>query len=588
MADTVLAIKERLGIAEVIGSYIKLEKAGINFKARCPFHNEKTPSFFVSTTRNGFYCFGCGEKGDIFSFVEKFEGVDFKGALKILAERAGVPLVYERNAQSRDDREALFSILEAAARYFEGNLQKNTEALAYLKKRGLTETTISAFRLGFASAGWRDLVSYLRAQKFGDKQIAEAGLIKKSEDAKEKDFYDRFRSRIMFPISDPSGRAIAFSGRIFEQKKVPVQSKTIADSSAPAKYINSPETPLFSKSRVLYGYDRARHGIRSWGFTILVEGQMDLLMSHQAGFHNTVALSGTSLTPEHVTLLSRLSDRLVLALDSDAAGLRASGKSAALTLSRGLDVKVARLISGKDPADVVAENPELWKKAIREATHIIDFYLEVIASEGLDERKFRQRVSQDVIPYVALIVSPIDRAHFVAKIAARLRLPERVIAEEVVQQVENAAREGGELSKSTVAEKLISSRSDVVLDRIIGLVIAEKKNKNVKFDVTQAESRLREIIGEKQFVSKMADGESDSRVVFEGEMHYDAHDSLMGEITDLLLHLKYDTLKAAFDSLMYELREKEKAGLSREAAELLSKCHELSKQIALLDGELRK
>ena len=236
MSDSVEKIKERLGIVEVVGGYLKLEKAGKNLKARCPFHNEKTPSFFVSPDRGSFYCFGCGAKGDIFSFVEQFEGLDFKGALKLLAERAGVRLEYERSSLSTDKsgREKLFQVLEKAADYFEANLKLNDEARNYLKKRGLTEKTITTFRLGFAPDEWRSLLTHLKSDKFSESVLEKAGLIKKGETG--GNYYDRFRGRIIFPIADSAGRIVGFSGRILSGKP------------DDAKYLNSPETELFVKS----------------------------------------------------------------------------------------------------------------------------------------------------------------------------------------------------------------------------------------------------------------------------------------------------------------------------------------------------
>ncbi len=578
MAGTADLIKERLGIVEVVGSYIKLEKAGVNFKARCPFHNEKTASFFVSPTRGGFYCFGCGEKGDIFTFVEKFEGVDFLGALKILAEKAGVEIVYEK-PENKSEKDTLFKILETVTEFYQNNLLKNKAALVYLKDRGLEEKTINDFRLGYAQNTWRDALQYLRKKKFKDSDIEKAGLIKKGEDSTAKDFYDRFRGRIMFPIADTSGRVVAFSGRMFDKPE--------KSDLEPAKYINTPETPLFSKSKVLYGYDKAKEGIRKWGFTILVEGQMDLLMSHQGGFRNTVALSGTALTDEQVALISRLSNKLVLALDGDTAGLKASGKSASLTLSRGIDVKVARLSEGKDPADLIKANPELWKKAIREATHIIDFYLEVIESMGYDKRKFQQEVVNNVFPYIARITDPIVRDRFIRTCSFKLDIPAGIIAEQIAlipkenERVDDDAR--------NPLEKISpDSRIDSFLRRLLGLVEAERSLKKHKIVVKEVEARLKEIVGTEEFAERFKHVRLSPDIVFEGEILYESEEQIAREVEDLLLNLKYHTLKASFESFMHELRDKEKSGESKEAEALLAKCHELSREIAKIDLLLKK
>ncbi len=582
-------IKDKLGIADVVGSYIKLEKAGINFKALCPFHHEKTPSFSISPSRGSFYCFGCGEKGDIFTFVQKFEGVDFQGALKILAERAGVPITFEP-AESKDKKNILYLILEESTSYFEDNLKENNEALHYLKERGLKDNTIKDFRLGYTLPDWRGLFKHLKNKGFEESLIEDAGLIKRNPEGKES--YDRFRGRIMFPIADPSGRIIAFSGRIFDGPSTALG--TGSKDIEPAKYINSPETPLFSKSKTLYGYDKAKDGIRKLGFTVLVEGQMDLLMSHQAGFKNTVALSGTALTDEHVSLLNRLSSKLVLGLDSDEAGMKASGKSAALTLSKGMDVKVARIPSGSDPADIIKVDPEIWKKAIKEAVHIIDFYMDIISAAKYEERKFRQEVSRQVLPYVARIKNSIDRAHFISTIAEKLRLPENAIIEEISTIIKNNLSNNvvKNEEQSVKEDKIISSsqsRADMFLDRIFALFNAEIKLKEGKISTSIIEEKLKEILGEEVFLKKEKDARMASNVLFEGEeLYQQSGQDLEEEMGELLLNLKSHILKKKLDEKTRELKEKEKSGDTEEAINILKICHELAREIAKIDYSLKK
>ena len=296
MATPVEQIKERLGIEDVIGSYVKLERSGKNLKAKCPFHNEKTASFYITPDRGTYYCFGCGVKGDIFTFVEQFEGLDFMGALKLLAERAGVELTDRRlyggksSAEVRNEKDQLYKIMEDAASFYEKMLYASgsssfasaaAEARAYIKKRGITEETAKKFRLGFAPLEWRTLATYLKSKGYSDMDMEKAGLAKRPDEGGQKSPYDRFRDRIMFPISDSSGRVIAFSGRILH------------DDEKSAKYLNSPDTPLYTKSTVLYGIDKAKQEIRRLNYTIFVEGQMDLVLAHQAGTMNTVAVSGT-------------------------------------------------------------------------------------------------------------------------------------------------------------------------------------------------------------------------------------------------------------------------------------------------------
>ena len=413
MADTVQQIKDRLSIVDVISQYVKLERSGQNFRTRCPFHAERTPSFFVSPERGTYHCFGCNLGGDIFSFVEQIEGLDFKGALKVLAEKAGVPLVYER-PEKKDERDRLFELLEAATIFYTSRLSE--PAKKYLKERGLDDEMIRLFRLGRAGEAWSDASEYFREKKFTDKEIIDAGLAKKGD----RGLIDKFRNRIMFPIADSAGRVVGFSGRIFGENVSP---------EAP-KYLNSPETPLFRKSRILYGFDKAKQAMRKHSCAVLVEGQMDLLASHQAGWANTVAVSGTAFTPEHGALIRRMTDNLVIALDPDEAGFKAAARAARAALQGGLNVKVAQLPTGLDPADLVQkEGKDAWSKAIRESKDIIVFLLDVLESKSKDKDAFRRSVEAIVLPFLSDVPSPIARESYVREIAARLSVSESAVSE---------------------------------------------------------------------------------------------------------------------------------------------------------------
>jgi DNA primase len=417
MRGNVEAIKERLDIAEVLGSYLTLVKAGVNFKAKCPFHNEKTPSFFISTARQSYYCFGCGEKGDIFTFVEKMEGVDFKSALKTLAEKAGVELVYEKG-ENKTDKDKLYAVLEDATLFFENNLNQSGEAKKYLLERGLSEESLKHWRLGFAPDEWRLLSSHLKSLGYDEATLIKAGLIKRPDDSSGKEPYDVFRGRLIFPLADQAGKVIAFSGRALSPDAVP-------------KYLNSPDTALFTKSEVLYGLDKAKEDIRKKDYVVLVEGQMDLVLSHQAGVKNTVASSGTAFTQMHLERLKRLSARIILAFDGDLAGKKAAEKSSALALALGLEPKVATLPEGKDPADLVRDNPEKWKDVLRESKHAIEVFLSDIVETEKDHRKVGKAIEKKILPLVMLLGSSIERAHFVSVIGKRSGIREEIIWEDL-------------------------------------------------------------------------------------------------------------------------------------------------------------
>jgi DNA primase len=428
MSQAVQQIKDRLGIVEVISSYLRLEKAGANYKARCPFHQEKSPSFFVSPARGSYHCFGCHQGGDIFSFVEAIEGLDFTGSLKVLADRAGVSL--DQASLKRDpEKQSLYDVLELSKRYYAEVLKRHPEAQEYLAKRGVKPETTEAFGIGLApdppTGGWQNLYHFLQQKGFGEDAMERAGLILKSnKPGSAGRCYDRFRGRLMFPLSDSSGRVVGFSGRIFppEAEKSP---------TAGGKYVNSPQTALYDKGRLLYGLDKAKVEIRRADAVVLVEGQFDLIMSHQAGVANVVAVSGTALTREHLELLGRLTHNLVMAFDGDAAGVAAASRAIGMALDLGLEVKVAELPTGVDPADFILADPSLWQQKVVSAKHIIDFLLGVLEKKISNRRELAHAIKKEVYTYVSRLRERIDRAHFISNIADLTGLNETVIQTEV-------------------------------------------------------------------------------------------------------------------------------------------------------------
>jgi DNA primase len=426
-------VKERVDIVDLIGGYIKLEKAGQNFKARCPFHNEKTASFHISPSRQTYYCFGCGKKGDVFTFVEEMEGTDFRGALKILADKAGVELV-NAPAESRGEKEKLYEVLLEAAKFFEENLEDSPKALAYLKSRGLTSESIKKFRIGYAPNDWRKLRAHLLSLGYPDDVLVKAGLTKRTDDA-AKEPYDVFRGRIIFPLMDASGKVIAFSGRSSEADVEP-------------KYLNSPDTVLFTKSEVLYGLDKAKDDIRKKNYVILVEGQMDLVLSHQAGLTNTVASSGTAFTKAHLERLKQRSSNITLAFDGDNAGEKAAEKSVILALLLGLEVKIVTLPIGKDPADLVRDNPESWRNVLRKPVKAIEFFLEQILKMENDPIKRDRMIRIKVLPMIKCVKDKTDQGHYLTTVQRRAGYDQSLLREAMqniklpsVDQLEGKAEE---------------------------------------------------------------------------------------------------------------------------------------------------
>ncbi len=408
-------IKERLAIQDIISPYVKLTRAGRSLVGLCPFHKEKTPSFHVSPERGTWHCFGCGLGGDGFSFIEKIEGVEFKGALKILADKAGVRIEYAGKGREDDSKkERLLELMSRASEWYAGNL-KGSPAEAYAERRGLTKATSKAWRLGYAKDEWRELLESLTQEGFTIEELLAAGLIKEA-DGKAGTYYDRFRNRLMFPIRDSSGQVVAFTGRALSEDDV-------------AKYLNSPETELYHKSDILFGLDQAKDAIRTRKFTMLVEGQIDVLHAHQAGFRNAVALSGTALTSSHVKLMKRFSDNLMLVLDADPAGLTATARSAALALYAGLRVKAARLPVGEDPADLISRDASEFTKRVTAAKPIVEFFLAELSEKERDPHRLLRLAETTVLPLLAAIPSPMERDYFMQSTARALGLSTEAVRE---------------------------------------------------------------------------------------------------------------------------------------------------------------
>lgn len=571
-------IKERIPIEELIGGYIKLERAGKSLKAKCPFHNEKSASFFVSPERGGYYCFGCGAKGDIFTFVEQFEGLDFKGALKVLAEKAGVPLHHDDKADSERDR--LFQITEQAARYFEDQYAASKEAGAYIRSRGISPASRESFRIGYAPEGWKNLFTYLKGKGWNQAFIEKAGLAKKGD---KGDTYDRFRGRVIFPITDSSGRVVAFTGRILK------------DDGKSAKYLNSPDTPLFNKSQILFGLDKAKSEIRRAGYSVLVEGQMDLVLSHQVGVRNAIAASGTALTDQsageagvvtNLGMVRRLSPNMIIALDSDKAGKTAAMRAVAATaLGMGMSVKIADIEGGKDPADLILHNPEDWKNVLRSAKHVIEYELGNIVKEIPDPHKLPRAIRERIFPFLARMESEMDKSYYVKMIADKAGLSELSIWEDLRKTKQEAVRrESGDGSRKmgeTQQRETPSPTSsplhrlDLVERRMFGLLtVMETAKLPLAADYRE---QIRKIAGDsyedrlKRIAPIQSDLAFEAEVFFGNDPHrFDAH------MRELVSNFEEDLLNEDLVSAMGQLRQAEQAGRNAEVAELAKKCQVLS------------
>ncbi len=464
--NNVQKVKEALSIETVVASYIKLEHAGKNFKARCPFHNEKTPSFYVTPDRATYKCFGCGKGGDIFSFVQEIEGVDFYSALKLLAEKAGVTLT--RAEMQSSNNNVLYDIMDSARKWYEVQLRTTPEVVNYLLTRGLTKESMANFHIGYAPLGWSHLCDMLRARGFSDADIRSTGLGIEGKNGGTS--YDRFRERIMFPIADSQGRTVAFSGRIFQL------AGSTTDISQVGKYINSPEGALYDKSRILYGYDRAKRFILSTSRAVVVEGQIDLVMAHQAGVLETVALSGTALTPYHCELIKRFTDKIILALDGDEAGLKAIERSVFVAYDNDLDVQVVLLPNGKDPADIIQESgPDRWKELLDSARDYIEVRLALMRSRDGASRVQDQfiHIREHIFPFIQYIHNTIFRDAYFSKIASMLSVDAQSVRDEFLRWNQAHPRTFNTLyqgeNKST-SSGIVKNKKISYQDSIVGII----------------------------------------------------------------------------------------------------------------------
>jgi len=436
-------VKSKLSVLEIVGEQVELRKAGTTYKGLCPFHGEKTPSFVVTPARDSWHCFGCGEGGDIFSFVMRREGLTFPEALKRLAAKAGIE-IDERTSREDAHKARLREVLEQAIAFYHVVLTQSkagAPALEYLRGRGFTDETIEKFQLGWAPDGWDQMIKMLQSRrKVEVAELAEVGLT--SARPNSRGAYDKFRSRVIFPIRDASGAPVGVGGRVLPGTAAATDSeRSHANADAP-KYLNSPATSLFDKSRTLYLIERARGEMRRADEAVLVEGYTDALMAHQAGFENVVASLGTALTPAQVALITRYAQRIVLAYDVDPAGqhagsiggeelLRLIGSLAAeetgIEITR---VRVAQLPEGKDPDEVVRDTPDLWREAIRTAQPIMLFLIDYYATAfNLRTAEGRRHAVAALVPLLRQVRDPVVRDDYLMTVARRTGVKDRDLLE---------------------------------------------------------------------------------------------------------------------------------------------------------------
>lgn len=594
-------IKQKLDIIEVIGEYIRLAKAGRNYKARCPFHSERTPSFVVSQERQIWHCFGCGVGGDIFAFVKQIEGVEFPDALRILARKAGVVLK-RQDPQVQSQKKRLYDVCELATKFYEVQLEKSTsgkKVQKYLLERGLQLQTIKTWRLGWAPDDWRALSDFLKKRGYKEQEILQSGLVVQKDPSTgsgyNKEYHDRFRSRIMFPIFDIQGQTVGFAGRIFGKEDAEV-----------GKYINTSQTPLYDKSFILYGLNFAKLELRQKNSCIFVEGNLDVIMSYQAGTKNTVASSGTALTEEHLKIIKRYTDNLIFAFDADLAGVTATGRSIDMALKQDFIVKIA-MLGEKDPADLIKKNPAQWLQAITQAQSIMDFYFaSTFAKFNSQTLEGKREIKKVILPVVKSIASRTEQSEWIKGLARRLRVDEKDLVIDLqkikVTQLADWSIKAN-ISDSTIKNM---SRQDGLEERFLGLClnnpqyfsnvsgIAQQDFQNEKFG--QIFCELKKLIEQSETKDPLGHLQKSLSTELKMNVEYlslkiqqqpSEEIETLCEMETCVRELKMIKVRQKLTSLSYEIEQAQKQSSKIQLKQLLEKFSQLSSELIQISKKIK-
>ncbi len=432
-------VKDTVDIVEIVGERVNLKKTGSNYRGLCPFHTEKTPSFFVSEDLQRFKCFGCGASGDVYEFLERYEGMTFYEALEYLAERAGIKLDKQAvRTQDDKEREVLLEVLELAAKYYHWLLTKHKlgqTARNYLKQRQINSSSVKLFQLGAAPDSWDGLIKYLHGKKnYPMEVLLKSGLVIKGKYGR---FWDRFRNRLVFPLRDHRGRVVGFSGRILGEAKE-------------AKYINTPETSLYHKRKMLYGYSELRSEIKKQNSVIVTEGEFDVISSQQVGVNHAVAIKGSALTLEHGQLLKRLANQVILSLDADEAGVEATKKAISVLKSLDLELRVIPLAGGKDPADISNSDPNAWRKMIKSSISAYEFLIQsAVKKYNAKSATGQKQILKELAYPLNSIESQVEKEFYLKKLSKLLD----VSLETIAFDIKYYARKRNTLDRSQTKEK---------------------------------------------------------------------------------------------------------------------------------------
>ncbi|MDX1608067.1 MAG: DNA primase [Candidatus Spechtbacterales bacterium] len=588
--DPVEEIKNRLDIKEVVGDYIRLEKSGINYKALCPFHKEKTPSFFVSPTRQMWRCFGCGVGGDMFTFIEQIEGSDFPEALKLLAKKAGVE-IKRMDPKIYSEKNKSLEICELTAKFFNYQLESKNGKLIkqYLKKRGITKDSIDIFKLGYAPVNSKGLIKFLKDKGYSYSDMEKAGIVFKLQSSGR--YVGRYGGRIIFPISNTAGHIVGFGARKLTEDLAKKMERELKEDSA--KYINTPQTNIYDKSKILYGLDKAKIAIRQNDRCIVVEGYTDVILAHQNGYQNVVASSGTALTQYQLNLIQRFTDNLYTCFDMDAAGDMATRRGIDLAQNIGFDVRIIALNGGKDPAEVIAEDKKGWEGAVKNAKSITQFYFDsAIAQHDKTTPEGKRKIAAQLTPIIANIPSKIEQSHWVQELADKLNVDQ----DSVWKDVENAKKQEGsknnDIEDSPQNKKRAINKKEALEREIVMYVLKSPANLKTldKYKISTSESDilgiidvLREVNDTTKLLNKL---DSKKRELVEGilfEAEVFAREWSVDEFTVILGNYKKVLLDEELQELEQQIKEIENRGEEEKTKELLDIFNKKARQRAELN-----
>jgi len=586
MSDLVSEIKSRLNIEEIVGQYVKLKPAGRNLKGLCPFHNEKTPSFMVSPEKQIAYCFGCHKGGDLFAFIEEVEGVEFKEAVNILADKAGIDVSKYNDSKpakhTKSEKEEIYDIHRNVADFYKEILHSTSDGekvVNYLRSRGLNDGTIQDFKIGFAPDSFEKTNLYLIKNGFSRKMLALSGMAILKDTGSEH-IYDRFRARLIIPIYDSLGRIVGFGGRALKKGEQP-------------KYLNSPDSPIYSKSAVLYGYNFAKEAIKQAGNVILVEGYFDVMMLHQAGIKNVVATSGTALTLQQIKLLKRFTKDFIFCFDTDEAGIEAAKRGFQLAQKEEVNVDVITIPGEKDPADFIRYNPDKWSDVEKNKVPFMEFCMNDFETKyNLDEFNGKKNFLDAIIPYILMIKSSFERDHYVRIVARRLDAKEVQIYDEMKKKQNSAfkTRVGSDSKPYDKAKKI--SRKDMIfglileypqiLEKYLDQIPLEDLNEREKsiYNTFKDHYNLLRVNGQSKEFLSCFDEELRKRLEFISlyidEAYANFSDTMIeSEFIKIIEHYKGNVSKKIKRDLTAQIREAEKTQDIELQKELLEKFNKL-------------